>query len=79
VIDRYQVTTIDFDIEGSALTDTASLARRAQAVHTVQSSVRASGGNLAVWLTLPASPTGLTAAGVQVVDSMLAAHVDLAE
>ena len=78
VIDRYQVTTIDFDIEGPALTDTASLARRAQAVHTVQSSVRSSGGNLAVWLTLPASPSGLTAAGVQVVESMLAAHVDVA-
>ena len=78
VVNRYQLTTVDFDIEGATLTDTAALSRRADAVHNVQKTVRAAGGHLAVWLTLPASPTGLNAAGVQVVQSMLDAHVDLA-
>ncbi|MDN4481783.1 glycosyl hydrolase family 18 [Demequina muriae] len=77
VVERYSLTTIDLDIEGGALDDTASIARRAVAIATLQDERLADDG-LAVWLTLPVGPTGLTAAGEQVVSQMLAAGVDLA-
>jgi chitinase len=78
VVDRYQLSSIDLDVEGSALDDTASIARRATAVRGLQDDERAQGRDLAVWLTLPAATTGLTAQGVAVVDAMLSAGVDLA-
>ncbi|MBI1378391.1 MAG: glycosyl hydrolase family 18 [Frankiales bacterium] len=78
VVDRYQVSSIDLDIEGSALDDTASIARRATAVRGLQDDEKAQGRDLAVWLTLPVSTSGLTTQGVAVVDSMLSAGVDLA-
>ena len=77
VLQRYRVTTADFDIEGSALGDTAANTRRAMAVALLQRRIAAGGGQLRVWLTLPVSPTGLTAAGLDVVRSMLAAHTQL--
>jgi chitinase len=40
--------------------------------------MRASGGKLAIWLTLPVEPSGLNAAGLSVVTEMLRAGVDLA-
>ena len=77
VVERYDVTTIDLDLEGPALTDQASIARRAEAVATVQAATREAGRALTVWLTLPVSPSGLAESGVAVVDAMLAAGVDL--
>lgn len=77
VIDRYDVTTIDLDIEGHALADPASITRRARALATVQAAIRRAGRSLSVWLTLPVAPEGMTAAGVAVVDAMLAARVDV--
>ena len=44
----------------------------------VQHKATAAGDHLAIWLTLPVSPSGLTAEGVAVVDQMLAAGVDVA-
>lgn len=78
VVDRYRVGTIDFDVEGAGLGNAASIARRAHAIASVQHALRAKGRPLAVWLTLPAAPFGLTDRGVAAVDAMLAAHVDLA-
>jgi chitinase len=78
VIDRYTPDTIDFDIEGSALDDTAANLRRAQAIKTIQDDVRAHKGKLAVWLTLPVTPRGLEANALAVVRTMLAAKVDVA-
>lgn len=77
VIAHYEVTTIDFDIEGSSLSDTAASERRARVVKRLQASARADGDSLAVWLTLPVSPAGLPGEGVAVVDAMLSAGVDL--
>lgn len=77
VVDRYTATTIDLDVEGDALDDRASVERRATAVAAVQASARGAGRELAVWLTLPVTPDGLTATGVAVVDAMLSARVDL--
>lgn len=78
VVARYQVATIDLDIEGDDLNDGAAGERRATAIAAVQKTRAAAGTPLAVWLTLPVSPTGLTEAGTTAVRQMLAAHVDLA-
>jgi chitinase len=77
VLRRYAVTTADFDIEGSALADPAANARRATAVVLLQHRIAAGGGALHVWITLPVAATGLTAPGLDVVRSMLGAHVQL--
>ena len=78
VIDRYELTSIDLDLEGPALADTAAAARRAAAIKDLQGRASASGRSLAVWLTLPVPRTGLTDQGVSVVAGMLSAGVDLA-
>ncbi len=78
VIDRYDLTTIDLDIEGSGIGSDEVNRRRAEAVAELQASIRDDGGQLAVWLTLPAASFGLTAEGVAVIDAMLEAGVDLA-
>ncbi|WP_213814497.1 chitinase [Glaciihabitans sp. dw_435] len=78
VVDRYKSSTIDLDIEGDDLTNTAAGDRRALAIKTLQDKRTSDGAKLKVWLTLPVSPTGLTADGTTAVAQMLAAGVDLA-
>ncbi|HEX7536423.1 MAG TPA: glycosyl hydrolase family 18 [Dermatophilaceae bacterium] len=78
VVDRYKLTSIDLDIEGTSLADTAAATRRAAAVKDVQDQVKTAGRSLAIWLTLPVAPTGLTASGASVVAGMLSAGVNLA-
>ncbi len=78
VVERYNVSTIDLDIEGAALSDVASADRRARAVAELQQKRRDAGKPLGVWLTLPVDPNGLTADGVEAVRRTLAAGVDLA-
>ncbi|MCB2413775.1 glycosyl hydrolase family 18 [Demequina sp. TTPB684] len=77
VVDRYSVTTIDLDIEGSALEDAASLKRRADAVAMLQEEAAEDGDGLGVWVTLPVGPEGLTSSGENAVAQLLAAGVDL--
>jgi len=78
VISRYEVSTVDFDIEGGNLSDASAGARRSQAIAEVQRKNANQGRPLDVWLTLPVSPQGLTDDGVAEVESMLKAGVDLA-
>ncbi|MET1065800.1 MAG: carbohydrate-binding protein [Arthrobacter sp.] len=78
VVDRYNVSNIDLDIEGDALNDVASLDRRAAAVAALQQDRRGRGKDLSVWLTLPADPNGLTTAGGDAVRRMIDAGTDLA-
>lgn len=78
VIDRYEVTSIDLDIEGGALSDAAGLQRRATAIDNVQSAIQADGRDLDVWMTLPVSTAGLSDAGLAAVNGMLSAGVTLA-
>lgn len=78
VIDRYDIDTIDLDIEQNNLKDTAAGERRAQAIAELQTERRAAGKSLAVWMTLPVSPTGLTEDGTRTVTQMLEKKVDLA-
>ncbi|MGD8195420.1 chitinase [Herbiconiux sp. P18] len=78
VVDRYSLSTIDLDIEADDLTDSVAGERRATAIAALQAEREESGQDLAVWLTLPTMPTGLTTEGSHLVDQMLAAGVDLA-
>ena len=65
-IDRYDVEVIDLDIENDDLADAAAAERRAEAVAQLQET-----RDLQVWLTLPVSPTGLTADGIDQVRQFL--------
>ena len=78
VINRYKVSTIDFDIEGSALQDVASITRRAKSLAELQKEIRSGGSNLAIWLTLPVAPQGLTESGTNAVSKTLESGVDIA-
>lgn len=78
VVDRYELTHIDLDVEGATLDDAAANTRRAAAIRELQNDADADGRSLAVWLTLPVGHSGLTDAGNSVVAGMLAAGVDLA-
>ncbi len=78
VVDRYELTSIDLDVEGASLSDTDAGLRRAEAIKAVQDAAADEGRSLTVWLTLPVATSGLTAEGVTAVDQMLSAGVDLA-
>ncbi|WP_406395027.1 cellulose binding domain-containing protein [Streptomyces sp. NBC_00887] len=60
VIDTYDLTKVDFDIEGGALPDTAANSRRSQAIAQLQKKHP----GLDVSYTLPVMPEGLTQPGV---------------
>jgi chitinase len=77
IVERYRLSAIDLDIEGTALADQAAATRRAEALASVQRERVATGHPLAVWLTLPAVPGGLTADGRDLVRATLAGGVDL--
>jgi len=78
VIDRYDLSTIDLDLENEGLSDPEAVERRSAAVAELQRGIRADGGDLAVWLTLPVAPAGLTQEGLDAVTSALDAGVDVA-
>ncbi|WP_405020623.1 cellulose binding domain-containing protein [Kitasatospora sp. NBC_00070] len=69
VVDVYGLDRIDFDIEGTAVVERASVDRRSAAVAQVQAAQRAKGRDLKVSLTLPVLPSGLTTDGVYVLQS----------
>lgn len=78
VIDRYNIDTIDLDLENQSLKDEDALRRRAMVVAHLQEEYRKNGKNLAVWLTLPVAPQGLTKEGTEAVFRMLSGGVDIA-
>ncbi len=78
VIEALDLTRVDFDIEGAALQDPASIDRRSVAVAALQVQAAAAGRPLHVWYTLPVLPTGLTADGVAVLESAAVHGVELA-
>ncbi|MFK4225834.1 cellulose binding domain-containing protein [Streptomyces sp. NPDC019890] len=73
VVTAYSLTYADFDIEGAATADPASVSRRSQALARLQ---QAHPG-LRISLTLPVLPEGLTADGLAVVRSARDAGVNL--
>ncbi|MFZ3573642.1 cellulose binding domain-containing protein [Streptomyces sp. BH097] len=73
VIDHYELTKVDFDIEGDALTDRASVDRRNRVVAALQ---RQHPG-LDVSFTLPALPRGITADGLSLLRNAKKHGVDI--
>ena len=73
VIDRYALNRVDFDIEGTAISDPASIALRSNALSLLQQARP----DVEIWYTLPALPSGLTYNGMNVVRSALQAGVVL--
>lgn len=77
IINAYQFTHIDFDIEGIWVAQPASITRRSQAIRLLQESAAAAGRELHVWYTLPVLPQGLTHDGIAVVRAALEWGVNL--
>ncbi|GAA2650308.1 glycoside hydrolase family 18 protein [Paractinoplanes durhamensis] len=73
VVTAYNLKYIDLDIEGAAVADPTTIARRSTALAALQ---KANPG-LKISLTLPVLPEGLTADGVNVVKSAKDAGVNL--
>jgi hypothetical protein len=71
VINAYQLTRVDFDIEGAAVADHASIDRRSQAIAALQANAAAQGKTLQVTFTLPVLPSGLTGDVLYVLQSAL--------
>lgn len=78
VIERYNVDTIDLDLENESLSNVKALKRRAMVFAKLQKQYRSNNKNLAIWLTLPVAPQGLTEEGTSAVAEMLSNGVDLA-
>ena len=64
-IDRYGVTMLDFDIEGGAVSNQASITLRDQALV----GLKAANPGLVISYTLPVLPTGLVSTGVNILNS----------
>ncbi|GDX82078.1 hypothetical protein LBMAG42_38890 [Deltaproteobacteria bacterium] len=77
VIETLDLTRIDFDIEGSWVSDVDSVRRRSEAIVALQAWAASAGRPLHVWYTLPVLPTGLTADGLAVVQDAVEAGVIL--
>ncbi|MEZ5401809.1 MAG: cellulose binding domain-containing protein [Bryobacteraceae bacterium] len=76
-IDKFRLTRVDFDIEGWAIADGASITRRNRAIAGLQAAARASGRPLHVQFTLPVLPTGLTIDGVALLRNAIDNGVDI--
>jgi chitinase len=76
VIDSYDITCIDFDIEGTAVRG-PSVERRSRVMKRLQDVAKETKSSLRIWLTLPVTPHGLMAAGRNVVNSAIKAGVEL--
>lgn len=78
VIDRYNLDTIDLDLELGGLTDNIAAERRAKVLSELQQDIRSQGKSLAIWITLPVIPQGLTDDGTNAIAALLRSKVDLA-
>ncbi len=73
VINTLHVTHIDFDVEGAAIADTASVNRRFQAINQLE----AANPGLVVSITVPVLPTGLDNNGVAFIQAAASNHTRL--
>ncbi len=78
VVDRYNINTIDLDLENQGLADRDAGKRRADVIAQLQKYYREQNKVLAVWLTLPVAPQGLTKEGTDAISQMLSSNVDIA-
>jgi chitinase len=78
VINRYDVDTIDLDLEGDGLTNLDAGKRRAESLAKLQSKQRDDNKSLAIWLTLPVTAQGLNEDGTNAISLLLENGVDIA-
>jgi Glycosyl hydrolases family 18 len=69
VIETFGLTSIDFDVEGTAAEDTDSIDLRSKAIAILEAAAAADGRPLTVSLTLQVVPSGLTPDALAVVQS----------
>jgi endoglucanase len=79
VINQYGIRELDFDVEGAAVADTASIDRRSKALAELQAAGLAAGKPVHVSFTLPVMPTGLTQDGLNVIRSAIANGVEVGQ
>ncbi|MFE9427556.1 carbohydrate binding domain-containing protein [Kitasatospora sp. NPDC006697] len=73
LINDYGVTQLDFDVEGAAIADTASVARQMQAMKDL----KATNPSLQFSMTLPVLANGLTSDGVNIVKAAKTAGIKI--
>lgn len=74
IIDHYHVSHLDFDIEGVAVTETASIDLRNQTLAALQMA----NPGLQISYTLPVLPTGLVSSGLSLLQNAIARGVNVA-
>jgi hypothetical protein len=77
VVDAYGVYNLDFDIEGGAVWDTASITMRSRALAQLQQTEARAGHNVQVSLTLPVIPSGFPTAEMNVIQSAASSGVSV--
>ena len=77
VIDTYSATRLDFDVEGAALGNTTTIDRRNKAIAALQAAAAGAGKTLTVQFTLPVLPSGLTSAGIALLQNAITNGVDI--
>lgn len=75
IIDHYQVSHIDFDIEGPAVTDSASIDLRNKTLVALQ----AANPGLVISYTLPVLPTGLVSSGISLLQNAISNGVNVSK
>ena len=78
IIDAYDITHLDFDIEGIWVLDDEATARRSQAIAQIQEYIAVQERSLDIWYTLPVLPNGLTSEGISILQSALNFGVNIA-
>jgi chitinase len=78
IIDAYNLTHLDFDIEGIWILDNDATQRRSEAIAIIQENMENEDRPLNIWYTLPVLPVGLTADGYFVVQNAVENGVNLA-
>ena len=77
IIDAYDLTHLDFDIEGIWVLDNDATIRRSLAIAQVQNFMESENRPINIWYTLPVLPVGLTTDGYYVVEQAIAYGVEL--
>ena len=72
-INLYKMTVIDFDIEGSGLSNSSAIDRRNKALYIIQQQ----NPNLKINYTLPVLPTGLTDNGINLINNIIINNVKI--
>ncbi len=77
VIDKYNLTRVDFDVEGPALGNTTSIDRRNKAIAALQAAASSAGKTLVVQYTLPVLPDGFDLAGLGLLQNAVTNGVNI--